>query len=107
MFEDTCVKLGFARLPVNKEEREREGHIVFFEGQLARILGYDKVNLSFDGSERGKGGHPACTHTNRDLPEAGKPAPKSGMSMSLMVGSTFKGEALLPYLIIKSDAELP
>jgi hypothetical protein len=71
---DACVELGFARLPVDHKEQEREGHVVFFDGQLARILGYDEFNLSLDGSERGKGGRPACTHTNPDLPEAGKPA---------------------------------
>ena len=80
---------------------------MFFEGQLSRILGCGEFNRSFDGSERGEGGRPAYTHTNPNLPEAGKPATKSGKSMSIMTGVTFEGEPLPPYFMIKSDAELP
>jgi predicted metalloendopeptidase len=62
-FEDACVELGFARLPVDdEEEQERERHVVFFDGQLSRTLGYDESNLSFDGFEKGKGPSP-YTHT--------------------------------------------
>lgn len=37
-FESKCVKLDFARMPVDEEEQEREGHNVFHKGQLNNIV---------------------------------------------------------------------
>jgi hypothetical protein len=106
-FEKAVVALGFARMPKDDEEREREGYVIFHEGQLHRIVVYDEYSLSSDGSDQGRGGRPAVTHSNPALPEAGKPTAKSGKVITVMQGTTLGGEALPPYIMDKSSAKVP
>ena len=51
-FEDACVELGFARLPVDdEEEQERERQVVFFDGQHSRRSAKDTLCISMDNSQ--------------------------------------------------------
>lgn len=106
-FERDCVELEFARMPNDEKEQEQEGHVVFHGGQLDRIVTYDEFSVSADGSDQGRGGRPAMTHTNPSLPEAGKPAQKSGKTFTVCQGVTMGGEALPPLVMMKSDAKVP
>lgn len=106
-FEDTCCKLGFARQPVSEEERSEQGFVVFYERAFPRILQFDEMNLSLDCIEEIRGGRPASSHTNPDLPDGGKPKGKSGKTCTLMMGCNFACEALPPYFMFPSDAREP
>jgi hypothetical protein len=106
-FEQALVELEMARPPTDEEEREREGYVVIHENQLDRIVTYDECNISSDGSDQGRGGRPACTHSNPALPESGKPAPKSGKTWTMMVAVTLGCEAFPIYLMGTSNANAP
>jgi hypothetical protein len=106
-WEETCVELGFAKLPVDEEEEARHGHIVFPEEQFARLLQFDEMKLSMNGCNQEIGGRPSCSHTNPELPEAGKSAQKSSKRMTVMAGINFAREALPLYFLIPTDAKEP
>ena len=42
MMKTDLIDLGFARLPTAEEEEEVKGELVFFDGQLERILNIDR-----------------------------------------------------------------
>jgi hypothetical protein len=106
-WEETCVELGFAKLPVNEEEETCHGHIVFPEEQFTRLLQFDEMKLSMNGCDQEIGGRPSCSHTNPELLEAGKSAQKSSKRMTVMAGINFAREALPLFFLIPMDAKEP
>mmetsp|Transcript_6643 Transcript_6643/g.12145 ORF Transcript_6643/g.12145 Transcript_6643/m.12145 type:complete len:241 (-) Transcript_6643:394-1116(-) len=106
-WEETCVELGFAKLPVDEEEEACHGHIMFPEEQFARLLQFDEMKLSMNGCDQEISGRPSCSHTNPELPEAGKSAQKSSKRMTVMAGINFAREALPLYFLIPTDAKEP
>ena len=67
----------------------------------------DEFAISLSGSEEGKGGRPAQTPSNPNLPELGKPVQKSAVMATCMLSFTFGGEPIPPLIIHPSSAKEP
>jgi hypothetical protein len=106
-FEAGRLEYGFAREPVNDKEQDTKGYGVINKEQLHRIIVSNECNISSDGSNQGRGGQPACSHSNSSLPESGKPAPKLGKTWTFLCAINLAGKALGTLLIGTSDAKAP
>jgi hypothetical protein len=103
-WEEFLVDHGFAREPMDEEERVQLGHVVFCEGQAARIINFDEMSISLDGSQTSKGGRPSTTPTNPDLPESGQQTQKSDKTATIVFGVTGENEAIPPFFIFPTKA---
>lgn len=106
-FEEACVELGLARMPADEKERQSEGHVIFGDNQLSRILIYDEMPFHLDGMDQEISGRPAQSHSDPRLPETGEPGQKSGTTMTFMLGGNLALEAFPPYPMIPSSAKNP
>lgn len=98
---------GFARWPKDEKERQEHGFVVYHPGVEHRMIQADEFAVSLSGSEEGKGGRPAQTHSNPNLPEAGKPVQQSSVMATVMVAFTFGCEPIPPLFILPSKAKQP
>jgi hypothetical protein len=103
-WEEFLVDSGFAREPMSEEERVQLGHVVFREGQAARIINFDEMSISLDGSQTSKGGRPSTTPTNPNLPESGQQTQKSDKTATIVFGVTGANEAIPPFFIFPTNA---
>jgi hypothetical protein len=107
-WEYVLTNFGFGRWPdVLSGEKGTHGNVVFYDDQERRVVQFDELGFSLDGSKNGKGGRPTATPTNPLLPEAGKPVNKSSSKTSWMFGCNFADEALPPMVVLASSAETP
>ena len=97
------VEYGFARLPSDKEEKDREGYVVFYEDKKKDLMNYDEMKFSLCGKAQERTGRPAMTPLNPSLPFAGFSDDKSSKDCTLCIGFNFKDE-LLPVLVILPSA---
>ena len=98
-WEAEVVRLGFARMPENEEEKQK-GCFVFHEGQLRRIINLDECKVSLAGGKNDEhaGGRPGSTPSNPSMPDPGKAAEKSSKAVTICFGIC--GDEPLPPLII-------
>ena len=106
-WEKHMVDLGVARWPESEEEKQCEGYIVYFEDALYRIMLFDEMPFSLDGSTNGIGGRIAMFPSYGEVNESGKAAYKTDTKATFMFGMTAACEALPPFLIVKSKAKIP
>jgi hypothetical protein len=97
-WERILVERGYARMPENEMEREEKGHVVFYPGQERRIVNFDEMKLTLDGTDESAGGRPATTPSFPGIPESGKAVDKNDNKCTIMMG--IAGNEPLPPLII-------
>ena len=106
-WEEATVRLGIARPPVNDEEKEKEGNVVFeIDGEDTRknVIFFDETAIFLDASESSAGRNPSKT-SNPLLPNVGKAGSKSSDKFTLLTIVNANYE-LLPFLtIIPSKAK--
>jgi len=66
--EDYFVEEDFARRPVDDDERDQCGHVIFFEEKLGDIMNYDEMKFSLCGKGQERSGRPAKVPINNSLP---------------------------------------
>ena len=103
-WEQECVRLGFARLPRDEQEKAEKGHVVFYPDQESRIANFDEVHFSLDGTDEHAGGRPSATPSTDVINEAGKPAQKSSKTCTLMFG-VIGNEAMPPLAVFPSASD--
>jgi len=99
-FKSQLIDLCFGREA--QPEDDVEGEIVFFEGQLDRIINLDETDGSLDNTCGNKGGRPPVVFCDPDLPSGAKAANKSGYSSTVICGSTAAGEGLPPHFQLRT-----
>lgn len=82
-----------------------KGEIVFFDGQLSRIINIDETDLSLDCTDGKGGGRPAAVRGDPLLPQGADKKNKSSDRCTMLTGSTAAGEAIPPYAHFKSSAK--
>ena len=93
-----CLELGFA-------EKDASGATIFPEEQLHNILNIDETCLSLDGSKGARGGRPEVIFFDPRFPLVGKETSKSGLTTTMIGGSTAAGEALPPHFQFQTSAQ--
>lgn len=106
-WEKFVVEKGFARLPMNEEERLEKGNVIFYPGALARMSHIDEMGFSFDGSKNGVGGRPEAAFNNPDISSGGVPVQKSSLKVSFLFGSTYDHQVFPVLIVIPSKAHNP
>jgi hypothetical protein len=98
------IELGFAR---EKEEGDKdvEGELVFFDGQLRCILNFDETDGSLDDTKHNKGGRPAMTFFSPTITGGGTSVNKSGYCLTVICGSNAASEPLPPHFQLKVLAQ--
>ena len=95
---------GFAR---NKRENEEgDGELVFFPGQLNRILNLDESGLTLDGNQSKSGGRSSTRFgcSNPSIPQGMDRTNKSSTRITFIGGSTAAGHPLPLHFQLKSVA---
>eukprot|EP00536_Pseudo-nitzschia_multiseries_P009677 jgi/Psemu1/23978/gm1.23978_g len=98
---------GFARLATEEEIRNgHEGELVFFPGQLNRILNVDETALTLDGTSTNAGGRPITEYgpSNRILPRGCTRAQKISWRCTVAAESMAAGDPILFHFQLKSSA---
>ena len=103
-WKKTLIELGFGR-EKQPEETNVQGEVVFFEGQLNRILNFDETDGSLDDTKGQRGGRPAMSFFSPDIAGGGTSVNKSGYSSTVICGSTAAGEPLPPHFQLKTLAQ--
>ena len=81
------------------------GYIIIPEEQLQRILNVDGSCLSMDGSKGRRGGRPSDIFYSPNLTLSGRPAGNSGITTTLITGSTTAGESIPPHFQFSTKAK--
>jgi len=97
-WEKDLEELGFV---VENED----GEPIIPEEQMGRILNVDESCLSMDGSKGEQGGRPSAIFYSPNLPQSGRPTGKSGLTTTLITGSTALGEAIPPHFQFSTKAK--
>jgi hypothetical protein len=97
------IDLGFGRPKQAKEEVD--GEVVFFPGQLRRILNMDETDGSIDDTAGQRGGRPPMTFHAADVCGGATAVNKSGYSATIICGSNAEGEPLPAHFQLKSLAQ--
>ena len=105
-WEEFVVADGFARYPNDDEERERLGHVVFFDEKLRDLINYDEMKLSLCGKGQEQSGRRAVVPTNKSMPKSGYSEDKSSKEVTLCVAVNFADE-VLPILVIGPSKAKP
>ena len=106
-WEQFLISMGFGRAPMNDKEQEEHGHIVFFDGQKARILHIDEMGFMFDGAKNGIGGRPGTVFFDPELAYGGQLVQKSSDRVTIIVAANYDNEVLPILLVIPSNAKQP
>lgn len=103
-FKRTIIELGFGRL---KEETDNTtvGEVVFFPGQLERIVNFDETDGSIDETSGKRGGRPPATFSSPEVTGGATAVNKSCYSATIIFGSNAAGEPLPPHFQLKSTAQ--
>ena len=97
------INLGFARLP--EEEEDVDGELVFFDGQLERILNIDESEVTTDGTSKLSGGRPVTEYCCRDNSISGAEGTnKSGYAATFIGGTCMSGYPVPPHFQVRSLA---
>jgi len=103
-WKETLIDLGFAR---KKEpaDVDTEGEVVFFPGQLERIVNVDETDGSIDDTTGQRGGRPPMTYHAPEVSGGATAVNKSGYSSTIICGSNAAGEPFPPHFQLKSMAQ--
>jgi hypothetical protein len=103
-FKRTLIELGFGR---EKEATDLDtvGEVVFYPGQLDRIVNFDETDGSIDDTTGKRGGRPPSTHYSHEVTGGATAANKSSCSATIIFGSSAAGEPLPPHFQLKSLAQ--
>ena len=90
--KDELIDLGFAWLPT-AEEDDVEGELVFFDGQLERILNIDESEVTTDGTSKLTGGRPVTEYCSSDtrIGTGAEGTNKSGYAATFIGGTCMSG----------------
>lgn len=102
-WEECLVELGFAHLPIDDKEKKAKGHVVFFEGQMNRVLNVNELCLYLDGKAEHGSGRPGSTPICSDIPDAGTATNKSSMKVTIQFGIA-GNEFIPPHVNVPSSA---
>lgn len=102
-WKETLIELGFGRGKEAKDEVD--GEVVFFAGQLRRILNMDETDGSIDDTTGQRGGRPPMTFHCPDVCGGATAVNKSGYSATIICGSNAEGEPLPAHFQLKSLAQ--
>eukprot|EP00536_Pseudo-nitzschia_multiseries_P003558 jgi/Psemu1/8094/gm1.8094_g len=117
--KEILVVYGFACLVTDEEIRKgHEGELVFFPGQLNRILNIDETALTLDGTSTNAGGRPITEYgsSNRILPRGCTRAQKSieenkriskSFTDELDKSGTCSGVWSIPGATVESPTQMP
>ena len=102
--KEELIVLGFARLPTAEEDVE--GELVFFDGQLQRILNIDESEVTTDGTSKLTGGRPITEYCSTDtrIGTGAEGTNKSGYAATFIGGSTMDGYPVPPHFQVRSLA---
>ena len=102
--KELLISKGFARKRIDNEDGE--GELVFFPGQLNRILNLDESALTLDGNQTKSGGRSSTRFgsSNPAVPEGADRTNKSSTRITFIGGSTAAGYPLPPHFQLKSVA---
>ena len=105
-WKDTLIELGFAREKKadGSEDLHYEGSLVFFPGQLRRILNIDETDGSMDNTNGKRGGRKPMVFYAPDVAGGGTQASKTSYSPTIICGSNAAGEALPAHFQLKTSA---
>ena len=109
-FEEFLCEFGFASRPNPEDEqfgKHGKEYVKFGENVLHRILNFDEMPFSLDGSTNGVGGQKPGTNTNLGVTQPGMPTNKSSNRVTIIFGINFASEALPPLIITQSKAKDP
>ena len=83
-----------------------EGELFFLPRQADRVMSLDESEASLDGTSKNGSGRPGTQYcsTNANIPRPATSTNKSGVSSTVICGSTAAFEPLPPHLQNKSDA---
>jgi hypothetical protein len=103
-FKKTLIDLGFARekLPT---DIDTVGEVVFYPGQLQRIVNFDETDGSIDDTTGRRGGRPCSTLNSPEVCGGATAVNKSGYCCTIIFGSNAAGEPLPPHFQLKSTAK--
>lgn len=80
--------MGLARSPNSDREKHEHGHIVYLSGQTDRMIYFDELKISLDGSsDENTVGHQSETPTRDSIKEIGKSTIKSADEVTIMIGA--------------------
>ena len=85
--------------------RDDAGDLIIPKDQPQRILNVDEFLISMDGSKYRRGGRPSAVFHSPNLPLSGRPNGKSGITTTLITGSTAAGEVIPPHLQFSTKAK--
>ena len=100
--------MGFARAAtINNGHKDEFGELIFFPGQLDRILNVNESEVTTDGTSKLVGGRPITQWVSRDarIGTGAQPTNKSGYSATFIGGSTMSGWPVPPHFQVKSLAQ--
>ena len=102
--KDTLVANGFARM--KRDDEIAEGELVFFPGQLNRIINLDESGLTLDGNGSQAGGRPSTAYESADkyVGCGADRINKSSSQITLVAGSNAAGFPLPLHFQLKSNA---
>jgi hypothetical protein len=103
-FKKTLIDLGFAQ---DKEETDTQtvGELLFYPGQLQRIVNFDETDGSIDETTGKRGGRPPVTFYSHEVTGGATAVNKSAYSATIIFGSNAAGEPLPPHFQLKSTAQ--
>jgi hypothetical protein len=104
-FKEMCIDYGFARPKVEADDPDIEGELVFFPGQLQRIVNFDETDGSIDGTTGQRGGRPSNTFQSPLISGGTTAVNKSGYSATMIFGSNAAGEPLPLHFQLKTLAK--
>ena len=97
------IDLGFAR--ATTADDDVEGELVFFDGQLERILNIDESEVTTDGTSKLAGGRPVTEYCCRDNSISGAEGTnKSGYAATFIGGTCMSGYPVPPHFQVRSLA---
>ena len=104
--KEELIDLGFARLPTAEEEDVVEGELVFFDGQLDRILNIDESEVTTDGTSKLTGGRPVTEYCSSDsrIGTGAEGTNKSGYAATFIGGTCMSGYPVPPHFQVRSLA---
>ena len=102
-WEHFVVDNGFAKWPMNDQERKAHGNVIFQD--TSKILQPDEMAFTLNGEDEHAGGRPSLVYTVHSIPDAGEPVLRSSLKCTILACVTFADEAIPPLIIFPTSAK--
>jgi len=103
-WEHLIKKHGFGKAKEDLSDDSVEGEIVFFDGARNRILNFDEMALTLDGTMGNCGGQPTLVYSSNEIGTPITAVNESAYSATLICGSTAASDPLPPHFQLHSVA---